>query len=227
MVDIDSWLESIKSKIEVVFANRILFIGYQGSYRRGEATPESDIDIVVILDNLEMDDLRKYKNIVQSMPHSEKACGFISGKDEISNWSKSDMFQFIYETQSLLGKLEHLVSPLNKSDIEKAIKTGAENLYQAACHSFLYDGDIKQNLSGLYKMTFFILQAEHFFLTCQYVPTKKELLGKLKGQDKEILSNCINRNLLSGYDMEKVETLYDKLIKWCSRRITKPNCDAC
>ena len=60
----------------------------QGSYNRGEATPKSDIDLIVILETITFENLKTYKNIINSMPYKEKACGFISGKKEIQNWSK-------------------------------------------------------------------------------------------------------------------------------------------
>ena len=59
-----------------------MFIGYQGSYARQEATDRSDVDMVVILDKLSTDDLKLYRSIVKSMPFSEKACGFICGLPE-------------------------------------------------------------------------------------------------------------------------------------------------
>ena len=79
-MDIQNWLQNITVKLRKEFAERVLFIGYQGSYKRGEATPDSDIDLVVILDYLTLEDLRVYKGIIRSMPQCEKACGFISGK---------------------------------------------------------------------------------------------------------------------------------------------------
>lgn len=49
--DIEKWLNTVIEKLKETFSKRLLFIGLQGSYNRGEATCESDIDLVVILIN--------------------------------------------------------------------------------------------------------------------------------------------------------------------------------
>ena len=47
--DINSWCELFAGKAQKTFGEKLLFIGLQGSYKRGEADDNSDIDIVVIL----------------------------------------------------------------------------------------------------------------------------------------------------------------------------------
>ena len=103
MFDINVWLDIIIKKLQNEFEQRLLFVGLQGSYNRGEATQSSDIDLVVILDNLSFEDLKRYHSIIDSMPDKDKSCGFISGREELQNWSKSDLFQFFYDTKSLIG----------------------------------------------------------------------------------------------------------------------------
>lgn len=158
--DLQIWLDLIQEKIKTAFEDNLLFIGYHGSYRRLEATEKSDIDLIVILKNLSVKDLKKYREIVSSMPFKEKCCGFISGEKEIQNWSKSDIFQFYYERENLYGDIKKLITPPVKEDIKIAVKMGVETLYHSLCHSFLFDADKAESLSNLYKMTFFIMQVE-------------------------------------------------------------------
>ncbi|WP_186450860.1 nucleotidyltransferase domain-containing protein [Sporomusa sp. KB1] len=89
---INDWIDELVTKIKNEYRDRVAFIGLQGSYKRKEANDSSDIDIVVILNELTMKDLQKYRAIISQMPYKEKACGFISGQSEISNWEKSDLF---------------------------------------------------------------------------------------------------------------------------------------
>ncbi|MBQ7450832.1 nucleotidyltransferase domain-containing protein [bacterium] len=90
--NIDEWLNLAVKKLQRAFGKNLLFVGLQGSYNRGEATLNSDIDLVVILNNLTFADLKLYRSIIESMPQKDKACGFISGKKEIKKWSKTDLF---------------------------------------------------------------------------------------------------------------------------------------
>ena len=100
MIDINIWTEKFLSALDKEFPNRVYFAGLQGSYSRGEATDESDIDMVVILDELSAEDIAIYNKMLDTLPHRELICGFLSGKDEILNWEASDLFQFYYDTTS-------------------------------------------------------------------------------------------------------------------------------
>ncbi len=215
MFNLKDWLAEIVGKIRGRFGKRVVFIGLQGSYKRGEATDTSDVDVVVILDELRIEDLKAYREIVRSMPDYEKACGFISGRAELQNWSKSDLFQFYFETESLYGDLTELIAPPEKDDIRRTVKLSAEALYHAACHSFVFDENPAETLSSLYKMTFFILQAEYYLKNNVYISTKKELLTSLTGADYEILQTCINMNLIEN----RIDEMYERLLNWCRVRI--------
>lgn len=89
MVDINAWLEEFLQKLNEVFKCRVWFVGLQGSYGRGEATETSDIDVVVILNEFTIVDIQAYNQLLDTLPHRELICGFVSGKDEIMNWEPS------------------------------------------------------------------------------------------------------------------------------------------
>ena len=83
MIDITVWMNQFLKSLNEIFANRVWFVGLQGSYGRGEATETSDIDIVVILDELSVMDIQTYNNMLDSMSHRELICGFLSGKKKL------------------------------------------------------------------------------------------------------------------------------------------------
>ena len=85
MFDINVWLDIIIKKLQNEFKQRLLFVGLQGSYNRGEATPNSDIDIVVILENLSFEEaLLQLENIVR-----ELESGRIKLDDAISSYERA------------------------------------------------------------------------------------------------------------------------------------------
>ena len=57
MIDITAWMQNFLQTLNETFVNRVWFVGLQGSYGRGEATETSDIDIVVILNELSSTDI--------------------------------------------------------------------------------------------------------------------------------------------------------------------------
>lgn len=93
--DINLWMKEYSSELRKIFGNRIWFVGLQGSYGRNEATEQSDIDAVVILDKVTLEDIKAYSALLDRLPYREKACGFISGKQELLNWENPIYFNFI------------------------------------------------------------------------------------------------------------------------------------
>ena len=168
MIDINIWTESFLKALDETFPNRIYFVGLQGSYARGEATDKSDIDMVVILDKLSAEDIKTYNEMLDSLPNRELICGFLSGKDEILNWEPSDLFQFYYDTTPIKGSLDELLSLLDESAINRAIKIGACNIYHGCIHNVLYEKS-EDILRGLYKSASFTLQAIAFKSTGKYI----------------------------------------------------------
>ena len=73
MTEIRSWMKSYAEKAEETFAGRIRFIGLQGSYGREEASENSDIDVVLILDRLDAEDLKKYSDMLDTRRESWSA----------------------------------------------------------------------------------------------------------------------------------------------------------
>lgn len=60
MIDIKKWVEEYLIRAKDLFGERLVFVGLQGSYGRGEATENSDIDVVLILDEVKPGDLSEY-----------------------------------------------------------------------------------------------------------------------------------------------------------------------
>ena len=68
MVEIENWMGELAEKLTGRFGPRLLFLGLQGSYGRGEANENSDIDVAVVLDRVELAYLDAYRAIARQMP---------------------------------------------------------------------------------------------------------------------------------------------------------------
>jgi len=101
--NIDTWMKVYLGKLKSLFGSHLLFVGLQGNYGRGEATVNSDIDVVVILNHATPEDLKEYSVMLDTLPNREKVCGFISGHQELINWERSDLFQFYHDTNPIFG----------------------------------------------------------------------------------------------------------------------------
>ena len=65
MFNVETYMQDITEALKRNFVDRLIYVGLQGSYLRGEATENSDIDVVVIIDKLSAKDLLLYKKSYQ------------------------------------------------------------------------------------------------------------------------------------------------------------------
>ena len=191
MIDITAWLQNFLQSLNETFCNRVWFVGLQGSYGRGEARDTSDIDIVVILDELSASDIQKYNTMLNTLPHRASICGFLSGRDELLNWEPSDLFQFYYDTTPIKGTLDELLAVIDEAAVERAIKIGACNIYHGCVHNMLHEKS-KDILKGLYKSASFVVQAIAFKQTGKYVKHKSELQDVVSTDERLIVDTFLN-----------------------------------
>ena len=216
MIDINDWMKNFLQKLDETFANRVWFVGLQGSYGRGEATETSDIDIVVILDELFAMDIHAYKDMLDTLSHRELICGFLSGRKEIMNWEPSDLFQFCHDTTPVKGRLDEVMEVIDESAVNRAIKIGACNIYHGCVHNMLHEKS-EDILRGLYKSASFVVQAIAFKQTGNYISRLKELLQVVSANERVIVETFLNLKNGAMVDFNMMsETLYVWSKNWIS-----------
>lgn len=190
MIDISAWIKTFLKTLEENFKERVYFVGLQGSYSRGEATEESDIDIVVILDEVSYTDIQVYNKMLDTLSHREKICGFISGKKEIFCWEPSDLFQFYHDTKPIKGNLDQILPLIDNNAVDRAIKIGACNIFHGCVHNMLYDKS-EEILRQLYKSATFVVQAIVFMETKKYISKQKDLRAIVSPSEKTVVDNFL------------------------------------
>lgn len=217
MIHIDTWLDQFLRTLQKTFGERLWFFGLQGSYGRGEATESSDIDLVVILDQLTIADVQLYHNMLDTFPNREFICGFLSGKDELLNWETSDLFQFYYDTKPIQGSLDELLVCIDDVAVDRAIKIGACNIYHGCVHNMVHEKN-EEILKGLYKSASFVVQAVCFRQTGKYTMHQEDLLNIAGKDEKIIIQNFLDLKrggIVDFTDLSDTLFLWSK--KWISR----------
>ena len=214
MIDVNTWMQDFLQTLNETFANRVWFVGLQGSYGRGEATETSDIDIVVILDELSATDIQTYHDMLDTLSHRELICGFISGINEIMNWEPSDLFQFCYDTTPIKGNLDKVFALIDDRAVNRAIKIGACNIFHGCVHNMLHEKS-EDILRGLYKSASFVVQAIAFKQTGNYISHQKELLQVVSSDERVIVETFLNIKNGGTVDFNLMsETLFAWAKKW-------------
>lgn len=216
MIDIEVYIAQLIDLLKARFGSRLLYVGLQGSYLRGEATEESDIDIMVILDDLRVVDLDGYRAIIRSMGHYDLSCGFICGKDELSKWNPLEICHLLNTTKDYYGQLSSFAPKYTEMDIRNFCKMSVNNLYHEICHRYIHA--TKENnekaLPGTYKGVFYILQNLYYLTSGDFVARKAELLPLLKGNDYAVLKRSMELTDCAEYDFDDS---FELLFTWCQQ----------
>ena len=218
MINIKTWMETFCDALNNTFGNRVWFVGLQGSYGRDEATESSDIDVVVILDELSAADITTYDAMLNTLPRRELICGFLSGKNDLLNWEPSDLFQFYHDTTPIKGSLDTLLNLLDGETVDRAIKIGVCNIYHGCVHNMLHDKSV-DILKALCKAASFVVQAIVYKQVGRYVSSQKELLSVVSADERLIVEAFLK---FKNGDPVAFSEASEALFAWSQKWILKP-----
>ena len=85
MQNITQYIEDMITDLRTSFGERLLYVGLQGSYLRGEAHDGSDLDLMVVIDALTKDDLDLYRACLESRGNDIPSCGFLCGSQFLAD----------------------------------------------------------------------------------------------------------------------------------------------
>ena len=123
-LDEKAWMAQFCQAVKDEFGGRIVCIGLQGSRGRGEEREDSDIDMVVVLDRVELEDLDRYRRVVANLPCRELLCGFVSGKEELLAWEPGDLFPVSYTHLDVYKRqVYHRLSQAERERLERERQT--------------------------------------------------------------------------------------------------------
>ena len=218
MIDIKNYISRLINLLQYQFASRLLYVGLQGSYLRGEVTNNSDIDVMVVNEDLSVSDMDQYRSIIQSLEHSEKSCGFICSKEDLANWNPLEICHLLHGTKDYYGVLQKLIPMYTEYDIRNFVKLSLNNLYHEICHRYIHAESSKNiaKLSVTYKGVFFILQNWYYLKHGVYIGTKAELLSLLDGKNHAVLERSMELNNGILHDFSES---YELLFTWCQETL--------
>ncbi|MDE6592317.1 MAG: nucleotidyltransferase domain-containing protein [Oscillospiraceae bacterium] len=220
MLRIDEYIDKLINALKNAFGERLVYVGLQGSYLRGEATESSDIDIMAVIDGITVNDLNVYKNALVSVGDYDRSCGFICGKDDLENWNPLEAFHLLNTTKDYYGELKKLVPAYTSEDERNYVKISLNNLYHEICHRYIH-ADREKNISRLpisCKSVFFIMQHLYYLSSGVFVQTKRELLEVLSGEDKAVLELSISLRDNPDYDFNGA---FELLFNWCRNALAR------
>ncbi len=214
MINAKNYLSRLTGLLRQQWGERLVYVGLQGSYLRGEATENSDLDIMVVVDKMDVADLDTYREAIRSLGDVDKSCGFICSKTDLAHWNPLEICHLVNSTKDYHGTLSELVPTYTREDVRNFVKLSLNNLYHEICHRYLHASseDNAAYLPGTYKGVFFILQNLYYLKEGEFISTKAGLLPLLSGKDREILHTAMRLNSGEPYDFSQCFKL---LFTWC------------
>ena len=211
MFELNEYLRELISECKSAFGGRLMYVGLQGSYLRGEAQEDSDIDVMVILDGFSVKDMGVYREILQKIGYYEKSCGFICGRDEMSRWNPLEVCQLKNTTKDLYGSLSEYLPDAARQDEINYVKFSLGNLYHEVCHRYIHS-DREKN-TAKFRVTckglFFLIQNLHYLESGEFVTTKSNLERMVSEDDRSPLNLA---ELPDDYDFDNA---FSFLFAWC------------
>ena len=188
MLDAVTCMNDLALRLRAAFGERLIYLGLQGSYARGEADEQSDLDVMCVLEGLTASDLDAYRQIILQLPWAEKACGFICGREELAAWNPLEIACLLRSTQDWVGSLKALVPESTREDLRRYVQLSAGNLYHELCHRRIYRGAARsvEALPRCGKTALYILQALALLETGSFPRTMAELTTLPNALDAQV-----------------------------------------
>ncbi|HUT73373.1 MAG TPA: nucleotidyltransferase domain-containing protein [Armatimonadota bacterium] len=185
---VNQWLAEFLARLRQAFGQRLLFVGHHGSWARGEATPDSDIDTMVILDHIEAEDLAAYRDVISNMADGGRmASGLFNSVAEMQARPRSEApVQYFYGCKVLHGSMAGIVGKPTNADLMQDIRAKASYNLLATRHYLLFPHDLRQKVHSLcypFKESFYALQEWILVQSSQFFARKTDLLQVLNDED--------------------------------------------
>jgi len=211
MIDMNEYLPALIRECKAVFGGRLVYLGLQGSYMRGEADENSDIDVMTVIDCFSVEDMDAYRDILKRIGPGVKSCGFICGKDELARWNPLELCQLVHTTKDIFGTLSELLPESSRANEIDYVKLSLGNIYHELCHRYIH-ADREKTVSmfrGACKGLFFLIQNMYYLESGRFVATKRELKELVAEDDREMLSMA---ELPEDGDFDSA---FGKVFRWC------------
>ncbi|MDD7366258.1 MAG: nucleotidyltransferase domain-containing protein [Clostridiales bacterium] len=218
MFDVQSYLARLTALLREAYGERLVYVGLQGSYLRGEATEESDIDVMAVVDDLSQSDLDAYRRAIYSLEEPEKSCGFIASRADLMHWNPLEIAHLAHTTRDYYGTLSALLPAYTESDVRNFVRVSVGNLYHELCHRYIHSGRERsaERLPGVYKGVFYILQNLYFLQSGEFALTRAALLARLSGQDHAVLERAMALHRGEEFDFDES---FNRLFTWCQETL--------
>ncbi len=221
MQNITQYIDEMIADLRTSFGVRLLYVGLQGSYLRGEAKEGSDLDLMVVIDTLTKDDLDLYRACLESRGNDIPSCGFLCGREELLAWNPMEILHVLHSTKDLYGTLAPLLPAVGMEDHRHFVQLSLGNLYHALCHRYVHGGEEGRavSLGSHEKELYFLLSDLHYLRTGDFPPTRNALNEVLSPCDRAVWDAV--KEARDHPDDCDYDAAFARVFAWCQRTLAE------
>ncbi len=217
---VDLWLDRFLGNLREMFGSRLVFVAHHGSWAKGEARPDSDIDAFVVLDRIDQADLEKYRTLICSATEDGTPVStFVGSVAEVKAWPRHDLVHFWFDRKILHGRLDGLVEKPEDQDIIEDIRVKAAMNLHSARHYLLHPHDLAAVIKRPpypFKECCYALQSWLLLTTGKFISTKSALHAALTDPlDKEIVRVTRDWHEITEDRLNRPLYYFQLLERWC------------
>jgi len=220
MLNCEAYMHEAVRRLRDAFGTRLLYVGLQGSYLRGEAKEESDIDLMVVIDSLTKADLDLYREVIAVLGSPELSCGFLCGGEELRCWNPLELCHLAHSTKDYFGSLSSILPVYKREDHLHYVQLSLGNLYHALCHRYVH-ADAEKNRRKLpmhEKELFFLLRDLYYLKTGAFAQNRAALQQMLTPQDLALFRMVAYEAAEPDYDFDGI---FSAVFSWCQRTLAE------
>ena len=186
---VTQWLDNFVRNLQEMFCDRLVFVAHHGSWARGEARPDSDIDTFVILDRIHEADLTAFRDLMNDLCNGQHVVSsFFGSVAELKAWPRHEQIECWHGARVLHGDLASLVEPPTDDDFIEDVRIKAAMNLHVARHYLLHPHDLKAVIFRLhypFKECFYAMQSWLLLTTGTYYARKIDMLANVSDPDDE------------------------------------------
>lgn len=220
---VDAWLAEFVERLRATFGDRLAFVAQHGSWARGEAHADSDMDALVVVDRIADADLAAFREVIASMPEGGRmASGLFSSVAEMRAMPRHQLYQYFWGCTPLHGSMGVVVAAPSAAELLLDVRVKASTNLHVARHYLLFPHDLPKKVHALhypFKECFYALHEWMLVQRGEFFPRKDDLLAVLTDADDRAVVTVARDWRWTEDDRTARPLHYIELLERWSRRI--------
>lgn len=190
---VDGLIESVGENLAAIY--------WHGSYARGEAKPDSDHDLIIVLKRADDDVLLRMSEIFRDR---QEWSTFVQTEEELRQYPRDGRLQFHFGLVPLYGRIEP--PPFTREDIANEIRVLARDIRFECRYRLLHSEPLYSNMPEEFerarnarmlryaaKLAVLALKARELVYGREHPVTREELRARLSDEDEMAVLDVLER----------------------------------